>query len=145
MNRDLVAGLALIVAGAAYAAYASAYMPLGTLRQMGPGMFPMGLGVLLAIFGAVILVPAFVQRAEIPKVNPRALLAVTASVVVFAILIRRVGLLPSVVVTTLVASLAIPGRRPLLILVLCIALAALTWLIFVQLLNLTVPVIRWRF
>ena len=49
--RDVIAGLALMVGGAAYGLTAINSLPLGTLRQMGPGMFPMGLGGLLFLLG----------------------------------------------------------------------------------------------
>jgi hypothetical protein len=134
-----------MVAGAAYAIYAAMALPLGTLNQMGPGMFPIGLGVLLAIFGLGVLVPAFIRDEAVPAVDPRVVIAVLASLAVFALLITHVGLFPSVVATTLVGSLAIPGRRLLSRAVLCAVMLALTWVIFSVLLSLQIPLVKWSF
>lgn len=142
MNRDLVAGSALLAVGSGYAIYAAATLPLGTLRQMGAGMFPMALGVLLAIFGICIAIPAFARGAPMPEFRPRALVAIIASIIAFAVLIRSTGLLAAVTATTVCASLAVSGRRITTIVLLCVVLMALTWAIFVQLLDLPIPVIR---
>ena len=50
MRRDTTAGLALIIGGCAYAWYANATLPVGTLRQMGPGMLPVSLGLTFILF-----------------------------------------------------------------------------------------------
>lgn len=145
MNRDLVAGGALLVAGSGYAIYAAATLPMGTFRQMGAGMFPVALGIMLAGFGVCIAVPALVRGAPMPEIRPRALVAIIASIVAFAVLIRSAGLLPAVIATTVCASLAVPGRRVTTVALLCIVLLALTWSIFVLLLDLPIPVIRMPF
>ena len=49
--KDILAGAVLIALGLPGAAYALATLPLGTLRRMGPGMFPAALGLILALFG----------------------------------------------------------------------------------------------
>ena len=76
MGRDVVAGAALIAVGALYAGYAAWDLPLGSLRRMGPGLFPVGLGALLALFGACIAVPAIGRDAALPTMNARAIAAV---------------------------------------------------------------------
>ncbi|MEQ8447188.1 MAG: tripartite tricarboxylate transporter TctB family protein [Pelagibacterium sp.] len=145
MRRDMVAGSALIVAGMLYAAWAVISLPLGTLNQMGPGMFPLGLGILLALFGAGIVGPAFIKDERIPQFNPRAFLVVLASLAAFALVIRPFGLFPAVIATAVVSSFAIPGPRPLTIAALCAVLMFLTWFIFIYLLALQIPLVQWRF
>ncbi|WP_417720773.1 tripartite tricarboxylate transporter TctB family protein [Salipiger sp.] len=145
MGRDVVAGAALIAVGALYAGYAAWDLPLGSLRRMGPGLFPVGLGALLALFGACIAVPAIGRDAALPTMNARAIAAVMASVAAFALLIQRVGLVPSVIVTAAIASTAMPGRRVLPVALLCGALAVLTWVVFVLILHISLPLFRWRF
>lgn len=145
MRRDMVAGSALIATGMLYTAWAIIALPLGTLNQMGPGMFPFGLGILLLLFGVGIFGPAFIKDERVPKFNPRVLLIVMASLAAFALLIRPLGLSPSVIATAIISSFAVPGRRPLTILALCIVLMFLTWFIFIYLLSLQIPLFQWRF
>ena len=56
---DLLGGGAMVALGLAVAAYSAAHYDTGTLRRMGPGFLPLGLGVMLAIFGAIIALPAW--------------------------------------------------------------------------------------
>lgn len=145
MRRDLVSGSALILLGAAYSLYAMFALPLGSLTQMGPGMFPFGLGVLLALFGVGILVPALADYERIPQLDLKVFVAVMGSIAAFALLIRTVGLIPSVIASTVIASLVMPRRNPLSIVLLCVFLSALAWFLFVFLLGIRMPLFQWRF
>jgi hypothetical protein len=49
--RDIVGGLLLVVLGLGFSWYAAEHYDLGSLRRMGPGMFPTVLGVALACLG----------------------------------------------------------------------------------------------
>ena len=51
-QKDFFSGLMFLVVGAAFAWGATSYS-VGTGARMGPGYFPLLLGVLLAILGAV--------------------------------------------------------------------------------------------
>lgn len=50
-KKDLAAGLLFVAIGAATIIGASDY-PLGTIRSIGPGYFPIMLGIALALLGA---------------------------------------------------------------------------------------------
>ena len=141
-NRDLIAGATLMAAGLVYAGHAAMGLPIGTLRQMGAGLFPTALGVLLAIFGLCIAAGAILRREPLPTIRPRALLTVIASILSFAFLIRTTGLIPSVIATTVLASLSQPDWRPRTVILLCLCLAILCWLIFVLLLDQPIPLVR---
>jgi len=133
-----------MVGGALYALTAFFNLPLGTLRAMGPGLFPVGLGSLLVLIGLGILIPALlVGESKLPTVKPRALIAVLAAVAAFALLIGPFGLLPAIVASTVVSSLAVPGNRPLRVLLLAIFLMFVAWLIFILLLQLPVSMVSW--
>lgn len=56
-RKDLAGGLLLAITGAAVALRATHYS-LGTLNRMGPGYFPLALGVLLAVCGVLIVINA---------------------------------------------------------------------------------------
>ncbi len=65
----------------------------------------------------------------------RACLAVSGSVLIYAFLIERAGLLPAVVATVFVAALGSHASRPLETLFLAVSLAAAVALIFVTMLG----------
>ena len=56
-QKDFFSGLMFMVVGVAFAVGSTNY-PMGVGARMGPGLFPLGLGILLACMGAVITVVA---------------------------------------------------------------------------------------
>ncbi|WP_239489868.1 tripartite tricarboxylate transporter TctB family protein [Luteitalea sp. TBR-22] len=73
----------------------------------------------------------------------RSLLAVTGSVVAFALTVERVGLLAAVIATTLLASVG-AGRLPVRVaLPYAAALAIAVGLLFVGGLSLPIPLMPW--
>jgi len=141
--RNIVSGLLLIIGGLAIALYAGLSYPLGTLRQMGPGLFPTALGCLLAIFGAFLFVPALFRPGDFPKVDGRSTVAVLAGVGVFAVLINPFGLIVAIVASTGVSSLADVRVTPKMVVVLSAVLSLLAYLIFKLTLGLPVAMFRW--
>jgi len=72
----------------------------------------------------------------------RSCLAIAGSVLTFASLVERAGLLPAVVATVIVASLGDVQRRTRRTLILSVCLAAAVWLVFVVLLDQPFQAIR---
>lgn len=142
-TTDIVAGSVLMLVGLGAAGYSAASYDLGRLNYMGPGMFPMGSGLVLALFGALIALPAFFRSGEAPSLNLRAAAAVLAGVALFAASVGLVGLVPASVLLVLVAALGDRQSRPLGTLVLAVVLAAICWLIFKLGLGITLPAFRW--
>ncbi len=64
-NRDFWAGVLLIVIGAGAAIIAQDY-DIGTLRRMGPGFFPMILGIALAFIGTLQLLTSGFSNGSAP-------------------------------------------------------------------------------
>ena len=62
-QSDFWAGLMFIVVGVAFAWGATNYS-IGSSAQPGPGYFPLGLGVLLAILGAFVLFKSLTIESE---------------------------------------------------------------------------------
>ena len=141
--REIVSGLTLMVGGAAYGLDAFATLPLGTLRQMGPGMFPVGLGGLLFLIGTGIFVPGLARSETLPTIKLRPLIAVLGAVATFALLIDRFGLFPAIVASTVLSSLAVAGNRPLTVFMLCLLLMLLAWIIFTVILQLPIALWSW--
>lgn len=143
--RDMVGGAALLILGALFAWYATENYALGTLRRSGPGLFPAALGVLLAGFGAVILVSAFFRTGTRPEVRFWAPLFVLSGVAAFAAMIVPFGLIPAIVAVVAITSLAELKIRPVSLLAMCVVLSVMAWLVFRVGLGLPVAMFRWPF
>ena len=64
-TRDLVGGLALTVIGLFAAYYAHEHYEIGNLRRMGPGFFPVSLGLTLAVLGVLVALPAWFRQGPV--------------------------------------------------------------------------------
>lgn len=113
-HRDGAAGAAFFVFGIAFAVVALNY-PLGTTMRMGPGYFPVVLGLILAGLGVIVGLGAYRRHSvaeqaagstslSIPKLRPA--LLISASVLVFAVAIESVGLALATFGVVAVSSLA---------------------------------------
>ena len=141
--RDIMAGVLLTLAGSAAALYALSHYALGTINRMGPGMMPVSLGVILAVFGLAIAIPAIVQPGESMVFRFRPFLFLSAAVLAFALVIERFGLVPAVFATTVVATLAEVKLTAVQAALLGAAMALMTWAIFLAGLGLTIPAFDW--
>lgn len=63
-QRDFWSGLMFVVVGVAFACGSIINYSFGTSARPGPGYFPFGLGVLLAVLGAVVLFKALTIESE---------------------------------------------------------------------------------
>lgn len=139
----LLGGLLMLTLGAIVFFVAFQYR-MGTLRQMGPGYVPAGLGAILIVLSLLVVIQALRERNLVEWPNWRPFVVISASVLVFAVLLERVGLVPTVLATVIVASQAQSAIRILPTILLAIIIAALSWLIFSHGLNLPLPAFRWR-
>jgi len=153
-RKDVAAGLLFAAIGLATVIVASEY-PLGTMRSIGPGYFPIMIGVLLILLGAGVACQGMSFRGA---VNPagedtaaraedddgiavRPLIMITLAVVTFGITVRPLGLAVATVALVTLASLAGREFRLLNIVLLSVGLIALSWITFIYLLGL--PMTLW--
>ena len=107
-QRDFGAGIMYMVIGLFFAIIATNY-PMGTAAKMGPGYFPFYLGILMSLLGLLVAVKAFGAKAaieSIPKFNWRIMAQITGAVVLYGLLLPRLGFLIAVVVLVFVAASA---------------------------------------
>ena len=120
--------------------------PIGTTLRMGTGYVPRLLCWILLGLGAVILLQGLrAARAEAHAGEDsawgwRALIFVTASLVVFGIALERLGLVIAILLLTGIGAVASPALRPVETIVAALVLIALSWGIFIFGLGLTIPV-----
>lgn len=150
-RADMVAGMLTCCAGLAIAVYASSTYPMGTLRRMGPGMFPAGVGATLSLLGLVLAFNSWRKlRAAAGRALPplgwemrTALLTITG-VLAFAFLLRPLGLVPAVLAVVGISALADHRNTPRIIAVLAVLLATLATIIFKLGLGMTFPLFAWN-
>ncbi len=136
-------------AGAIYLALAVAVLWIGrnystgSSARMGPGYFPMVLGVILAMFGLAAIVRSFLSAGE--PITPfawRPLLLVLGSVALFALTVERIGVLialPCMIV--IAASASRYTRLDLKSGAALVGIVAFCVLVFVKGLGLPMPLI----
>jgi hypothetical protein len=107
---------------------------------MGAGYFPrLACGALLAV-GAALAVMSIMHTGEVPERGKwRPLIFITLSCLAFALLLRPLGLVLSIAVSTVLARLAGRDIRALPLLLLCVILIVATVGIFIFALRIQIP------
>ena len=138
--QDLLFGLFLIsIAGIALVATRN--LSGGTAADMGPGYMPRAIAIALLAFGLWFGIRGISRPfLGIAPVLARPLLAITASVAVFALIASRLGLALSSFAAILIASLATREARPVETVLFALALSAAAVLLFIKVLALPVPI-----
>ena len=141
-QKDFFAGLLYMLIGIAFAWGATNYN-IGDGARMGPGYFPLLLGIVLAVIGGIVLFQSLVVETpdgdKIGRWAWKPLLFIIASNFLFGILlggwpalgIPAMGLIIAIFVLTFVAALAGTEFKFIEVLILAILLAALSWFAFV--------------
>ena len=150
-QRDFFAGLMFSAVGVAFAWGATTYS-IGQGARMGPGYFPLMLGILLAILGLVIVFGALVVETEdgepVGRIAWKPLGFIIGANVLFGVLLAGVpslgipafGLIVAIYGLTFVAALAGDEFKAKEVAILATILAAGSYLAFVVLLKLQFPV-----
>jgi hypothetical protein len=140
-----------LVVGAAFAWGATSYS-IGTGARMGPGYFPMLLGVLLAILGSVVMFYSLVVETpsgdKVGSIAWRPIGYILGSNLAFGILLGglpsiklpSMGLIVAIYALVLIASKAGDSYKLRDVLILSTILAAGSYLAFIMLLKLQMPV-----
>jgi hypothetical protein len=146
-QKDFFAGLLFMAVGSAFAWGATNYT-VGTGARMGPGYFPLMLGVLLAILGGVITFKALVVETEdgdkIGSWAWKPLFFIIAANLVFGILLGglpsiglpAMGLIIAIYALTFIASLAGEEFKFKEVAVLATVLSIMSYSAFILLLKL---------
>jgi hypothetical protein len=150
-QKDFFAGLLFTVMGIAFAWGATTYT-VGEGARMGPGYFPLMLGILLAAIGAFVIFEAIVVETEdgekIGKAAWKPLFFIIASNVVFGLCLGGIpklgvpalGLIAGIYALTFIASMAGEEHNNKEVAVLATVLAVGSYLAFIVLLKLQFPV-----
>ena len=141
-QKDFWSGLMFVATGLGFAAGATNYS-FGTSARPGPGYFPFGLGILLAILGALVLFKSLTIESEggdpIGAIPWRPLGLITLAVVVFGLTLPKLGMIISLPILILIASLAGDEFKLKEVLINIVVLTLGSWAIFIKGLSLVIP------
>ena len=150
-QQDFFSGLMFTLVGGAFAWGATNYS-IGTGARMGPGYFPLLLGIFLAVLGAFITFYSLVEHTEdgepIGKFAWKPIVFILGSNVVFGILlaglpkfgIPPMGLIAAIYALVIIASKAGDTFKLKEVLILATILSVGSYLAFIMLLKLQMPV-----
>lgn len=140
LSKNFLSGLLLCLAGVVFAYFGTEYH-FGTSRSMGAGFLPVVLGVVLAILGGIITIGAvFNPGPKVADFPLRPVIILTAGVVLFGLTLKLIGLFPGLVMLTVVSGIAGTEFKPVFSLILGVIIAAVSSVLFVQLLGLNLPI-----
>jgi hypothetical protein len=137
---DVLAGGVFVLSGGAFVVGSLGY-ELGTPLRMGPGAFPLLVGLILAGLGLAIVIKGLVAG-EVIAFGPipwRAVVVIVLAVLFFGFTVRGLGFVPTSAVTALLTTLASSRVRPLMAVAVAAGLTVASTLIFVVGLQLRLP------
>ena len=141
-ERDFWAGLMFLLVGVAFAWGATSYN-FGSSARPGPAYFPFGLGVLLALLGALELFKALTIESEggdpIGAIAWKPLIVILAAVALFGVALPRLGLVITLPLMVLIASWASDEFSWKATVGNAVVLITMSWLIFIKGLSLIIP------
>lgn len=143
-QKDFWSGLMFVAVGIGFAWGATNYS-FGSSARPGPGYFPFGLGILMAVLGAVVLFQALTIETEtgdpIGAWAWKPLSIIVASVAVFGWMLPHLGMFIALPVLVFVAAAAGDEFHWRDALISAVVLTVGSWLIFIKGLNLTIPLL----
>jgi Tripartite tricarboxylate transporter TctB family len=149
--REYYGGALMLLIGAGAVEEGIKYQ-VGSLSQMGPGFFPVALGVILALLGVAIAGSArshvgdarpVREKDDIPGPEWRGWICILGSVVAFVVMGKYGGLLPATFAIVFIAALGDRNNGVVTALVLSLILCLLCVVIFWWALQLQFPLFTW--
>ena len=150
-QKDFFSGLMFAIIGGGFAWGATNYS-IGTGARMGPGYFPLLLGILLAVLGAFTVFYSLIEHTEdgdkIGSFAWRPIIYILGANVIFGILLAGLprlglppmGLIAAIYALTIIASKAGDVFKFKEVFMLATFLSVLSYLAFIKLLSLQMPV-----
>ena len=140
-SNDLWCGLIFVAIGLA-AVFFMRGLPMGTAVRMGPAYYPTGLGVLLTLIGAAVMLRSVIRPGlSMGRLAFGKLALVLCPTVLFGLLLRRAGFVVSLMLLVILSACASPRFRWPVALVLAAGLALGSSILFVRLLGLPIPIL----
>ena len=142
---DILAGCVLVAIGLFAALYATKNYDIGTVEEMGPGMFPAAVGWVMTAIGVLIAAPAFFRLGDMPRPEWRPAIRVIAGVLAFAATVDVLGMVTALMLLTVIAVTADDKLGWKGALSLAVGITVLATLIFRVALEIPLPLFKWGF
>lgn len=141
-EKDFWAGLMFMATGLGFAGGATNYS-FGSSARPGPGYFPFGLGILLAILGAFIVFESLtVSTRDGEKIGAfpfKPMFLIILAVAVFGVTLPLLGMVIALPLLILISSLAGDEFKLTEVILVAVVLTVGSWLVFIRGLNLVIP------
>lgn len=141
-QRNFWSGLMFIAIGLSFA-WGATHYSFGSSASPGPGYFPFGLGLILAVLGGLVIFTALtIETADSDPVGAfawRPLLVIIAAVVLFGVLLPRLGMIIALPLLVVISSIASDEFSLKAAIGNAVVLTVLSWAVFVWGLKLTIP------
>lgn len=145
-NRDYYGGALMLLFGGG-AIYKGLSYKVGSLRSMGPGYFPVAIGVVLAVMGIIIVLGAARTRARVQKASQpaewRGWSCIVLGLIAFVVLGRHGGLVPASFAVVFISALGDRENTVKTAFILASAMALVAVVVFSWALQLQFPLFRW--
>jgi putative tricarboxylic transport membrane protein len=141
--QEFAAGLFLIVISA-IALWQTADLPVGTMRQLGPGMLPRVLATAVGLCGIVLLALSFVHNGQkLDRWSLRGPLFVLGAIIIFGLTVRPLGLAVAGPLVIVIGGFASPESRLIESVIFGVVITLFCLLLFKVVLTLPIPVAPW--
>ncbi|MEX0591262.1 MAG: tripartite tricarboxylate transporter TctB family protein [Xanthobacteraceae bacterium] len=143
LNSGEIAAALVVCALGGFLIWQGSGYPLGSLNRMGPGFFPVGLGIILMGFGAALVLEVKRLDTPPPEWHVRSFVAIMAGLLAFALMLEPFGLVPATVALAVLSSLGDPPLRPRAIAATALALAGIGYFVFLRGFGVQLDAFRW--
>lgn len=141
MKINLHSGLLFVIVGLIFAIWSTTY-DVGTASNMGPGYFPLILGLILVILGLLnVLKSMVVKEVNTPaNIAWRPLILILLANILFGVLLPLTGLIVATFALVIVSSFAMPNTQIKEILILSTVLSAIGYCVFALVLSMPIRI-----
>jgi hypothetical protein len=148
LRRDHFAGGLIVLVGMSAVFYGRLY-EIGTLKHMGPGFFPVAVGVILTLLGIAIAFTApratapIAKREEPSRWEWRGWICILLGFVAFILLIKRGGMIPATTAIVMISAMAERDNKIVSALILALLMNLIVVVVFKWALQMPFPLFTW--
>ncbi len=139
---ELAGGLIIFAGGTAVAIGATTY-EIGALTRMGPGYFPLVVGITFALMGLGLVFTSRTTNSSLPVLQFKPAFAIFAGLIFWGLTIERFGIVPAILGLVVLVSLA--QKKPSFVMIGATALFLIAFTIVVFIYALGVPIPAFKF
>jgi hypothetical protein len=146
INKNTISGLVLSALGLFFMLYSMSNYRIGTLQQMGPGLFPIIMGSILFVLGMMNFLQGLSETNwGKMEFEFRSFVTIIGSIVCFGIVVPVFGVIPAVVCMLLPAVMAESRLSLLESALIILTMSVVVYIVFEVLLHMPLRLFRYPF